>query len=148
LTVLFLATFFLSLLLAFVLTRSVRDFATAHGWVVVPTQERQVHSSPLPRLGGVAIFISFFLSVAITVALAWHNPPWHSAFSLKTLLTILLPASLVFLLGVYDDIHGVGPYFKFSVQALAASMLFAGSRAEPATGSASLKHYPATAPQL
>ena len=125
-TVIFLATFFLSLLFAFVLTRSVRDFATAHGWVAVPTQERQVHSSPLPRLGGVAIFISFSLSVAIAVALAWHNPRWQAAFSLKTLLTILLPASLVFLLGVYDDIHGVGPYFKFSVQAIAASMLFAG----------------------
>ena len=34
--------------------------------------------------------------------------------------------SLIFLLGVYDDIHGVGPYFKFSVQTIAATMLFAG----------------------
>ena len=125
-TVIFLAVFFLSLLFAFVLTRFVRDFATAYGWVAVPTQERQVHSSPLPRLGGVAIFISFSLSVAIAVALVWHNPRWQSAFSAKTLLTILVPASLVFLLGVYDDIHGVGPYFKFSIQAAAASMLFAG----------------------
>jgi UDP-GlcNAc:undecaprenyl-phosphate GlcNAc-1-phosphate transferase len=50
----------------------------------------------------------------------------HAAFSLKTLLTILLPASLVFLLGVYDDIHGVGPYFKFSVQGVAATMLYLG----------------------
>jgi UDP-GlcNAc:undecaprenyl-phosphate GlcNAc-1-phosphate transferase len=50
----------------------------------------------------------------------------HAAFSLKTLLTILGPASLVFLLGVYDDIHGVGPYFKFSVQGIAATMLFMG----------------------
>lgn len=125
-TVLILAIFFLSLLFAFVLTRSVRDFATAHGWVAPPTQDRQIHSRPLPRLGGVAIFISFSLSVAIAVALVWHNPRWQSAFASKTLLTILGPASLVFLLGVYDDIHGVGPYFKFSVQAIAASMLFAG----------------------
>jgi UDP-GlcNAc:undecaprenyl-phosphate/decaprenyl-phosphate GlcNAc-1-phosphate transferase len=126
LTVIFLATFFLSLLFAFILTRSVRDFATARGWVAVPTQERQVHSSPLPRLGGVAIFISFSLSVAIAVALAGRNPHWQPTFSLKTLLTILLPAALVFLLGVYDDIRGAGPYFKFSVQAAAAAMLFAG----------------------
>ncbi|HET6177970.1 MAG TPA: MraY family glycosyltransferase [Candidatus Sulfotelmatobacter sp.] len=40
--------------------------------------------------------------------------------------TIFVPASLVFLLGVYDDIHGVGPYFKFSVQGIAATMLFMG----------------------
>jgi UDP-GlcNAc:undecaprenyl-phosphate GlcNAc-1-phosphate transferase len=126
LTVIFLATFFLSLLLAFVLTRSVRDFATAHGWVAVPTQERQVHSSPLPRLGGVAIFISFFLSVALAVALGWHNPRWQTVFSLKALMTVLIPASLIFLLGVYDDIHSLGPYFKFLVQAVAAALLFAG----------------------
>jgi len=57
---------------------------------------------------------------------ALYHPHMHAAFSLKTLLTILGPASLVFLLGVYDDIHGVGPYFKFSVQGLAATMLFMG----------------------
>ena len=32
----------------------------------------------------------------------------------------------VFLLGVYDDVRGVGPYVKFTVQAIAASMLYAG----------------------
>jgi UDP-GlcNAc:undecaprenyl-phosphate GlcNAc-1-phosphate transferase len=42
------------------------------------------------------------------------------------LLTILAPASLVFLLGLYDDLHSVGPYVKFAVQALAATMLFLG----------------------
>lgn len=60
------------------------------------------------------------------VALASYIPRLKDAFSEKTLLTILLPASLVFLLGVYDDLHGVGPYFKFAVQAVAATMLFVG----------------------
>jgi UDP-GlcNAc:undecaprenyl-phosphate GlcNAc-1-phosphate transferase len=40
--------------------------------------------------------------------------------------TILVPAALVFLLGVYDDLRGVGAYFKFAVQAIAAVMLYAG----------------------
>ncbi len=126
LTVIFLAIFFLSLLLAFVLTRYVRNFATAHGWVAAPTQERHLHGTPLPRLGGVAIFVSFSLSMAVAVALALHYPRLHSTFSLKTLLIILVPGSLVFLLGVYDDIRGVGPYFKFAVQGVAATMLFFG----------------------
>ena len=125
-TVIFLAIFVLSLFLAFVLTRYVRDFATAHGWVAVPTQERHLHRSPLPRLGGVAIFASFSLSMAAAVALALHFPRLHSTFSLKALAIILVPASLVFLLGVYDDIRGVGPYFKFAIQGVAATMLFAG----------------------
>ncbi len=40
--------------------------------------------------------------------------------------TILVPATLVFLLGVFDDLRGLGPYAKFAVQAVAASMLYAG----------------------
>jgi UDP-GlcNAc:undecaprenyl-phosphate/decaprenyl-phosphate GlcNAc-1-phosphate transferase len=126
LTLVFFAIFFLSLLLSFALTRYVRDFASRRGWVAVPSQERHLHSSPLPRLGGVAIFLSFSLSMLAAAVTASYIPHLHLALPLKTLLTILLPASLVFLLGVYDDLYTVGPYFKFAIQALAATMLFMG----------------------
>jgi len=126
LTVIFLALFLLSLTSAFVLTRSVRDFATSRGWVASPTQERHLHSSPLPRLGGVAIFLSFACCMAVTAVWAVRHPRLQSPFFLRTMGTILLPAALVFLLGVYDDLRGVGPYFKFSVQGIAATMLFMG----------------------
>jgi len=126
LTGIFLGTFVLALLSAFVLTRYVRNFASARGWVAVPTQERHLHSSPLPRLGGVAIFLSFSCCMGLAALWAWYSARFHSAFSLKTMLTILAPATLIFLLGVYDDIRGVGPYFKFSVQGVAATMLFMG----------------------
>ncbi|HUO24156.1 MAG TPA: MraY family glycosyltransferase [Candidatus Aquilonibacter sp.] len=125
-TVAFFAIFFLSLLCSFVLTRWVRDAAIVRGLVALPSQERHLHSSPLPRLGGVAIFISFCFSIAAAVAMASHLPRLSEAFSVKTLLIILAPASLVFLLGVYDDLRGAGPYAKFAVQAVAATMLFAG----------------------
>ena len=122
---LYLGMFFLSLLGSFILTRLVRDFATARGWVAVPTQERHLHKNPLPRLGGVAIFVSFSLSLGTAYLLALHNPRLHS-LSLKALLIVVVPASLVFLLGVYDDIYGAGPYFKFGIQGVAATMLFIG----------------------
>jgi len=57
---------------------------------------------------------------------ALRNPRLHAAFALKPVLTILAPAALIFLLGVYDDIRGVGPYFKFSIQGVAAVMLYMG----------------------
>lgn len=126
LTGIFLGTFVFALLSAFVLTRYVRDFATAHGWVAVPTQERHLHSSPLPRLGGVAIYVSFSCCMVLAALWALYNPRMHAVFSLRTLATVLVPASLIFLLGVYDDIRGVGPYVKFSVQGIAATMLFLG----------------------
>lgn len=125
-TVVFFAIFFLSLLFSFVLTRYVRDVASRRGWVAVPSQERHLHSNPLPRLGGVAIFISFSLSIVAAAIMGAYLPHLHSALALKTLLTILAPASLVFLLGVYDDLYTVGPYIKFAVQGLAATMLFMG----------------------
>lgn len=125
-TVVFFAIFFLSLVFSFVLTRYVRDTATLRGWVAIPSAERHLHSAPLPRLGGVAIFISFSLSLLVAAIVSLYVPSLHSAFSLKTLVTILAPAAMVFLLGVYDDLYTVGPYVKFAVQALAATILFIG----------------------
>ncbi len=125
-TGIFLGTFFLALLSAVILTRFVRDFANARGWVAVPTHERHLHSTPLPRLGGVAIFLSSSLCMGMVAIWAARHPESHSPAFLPALLTIMAPASLVFLLGVYDDLRGAGPYFKFSVQGIAAAMLYAG----------------------
>lgn len=125
-TVAFFAIFFVALISSFVFTRTVRDFASRRGWVAAPSQERHLHATPLPRLGGVAIFISFGLSLLAAAGMAHYVPALHSAFSGKTLLTILAPATLVFLLGVYDDLYSVGPYVKFAVQGIAATMLFMG----------------------
>ena len=125
-TGIFLGTFFLALLSAIILTRFVRDFANAHGWVAVPTHEGHLHSNPLPRLGGVAIFLSSSLCMGLVALWAHRHPPSHSPSFLPTLVTIAVPASLIFLLGVYDDLRGAGPYFKFTVQGIAATMLYAG----------------------
>jgi UDP-N-acetylmuramyl pentapeptide phosphotransferase/UDP-N-acetylglucosamine-1-phosphate transferase len=66
------------------------------------------------------------LSCSLALAIARHLPGPGSEFAFKSIIAILAPASLVFLLGVYDDLHQVGPYTKFAVQGLAAIMLFAG----------------------
>jgi UDP-GlcNAc:undecaprenyl-phosphate/decaprenyl-phosphate GlcNAc-1-phosphate transferase len=126
LTVICLGLFLSALLSAFVLTRYVRDFANSHGWVAVPTQERHLHSSPLPRLGGVAIFLSFCLCMGLAAVWALRHPQLHSPHFLRTMATILVPGAIIFLLGVYDDLRGVGPYLKFTVQGIAATMLYAG----------------------
>jgi UDP-GlcNAc:undecaprenyl-phosphate GlcNAc-1-phosphate transferase len=126
LTLFYLGMFVASLLLSFVLTRYVRNVATGRGWVAAPGLDRHLHRTPLPRLGGVAIFLAFILSLAIALLVSWRYPRLSFGFSAKTLVTILLPGLLIFLLGVYDDVRSVGPYFKFAVQAVAGTMLFAG----------------------
>jgi len=126
LTGIFLGTFFLALLSAVLLTRFVRDFAIARGWVAVPTHERHLHSTPLPRLGGVAIFLSSSLCMGLIAIWGMRHPESRSPSFLPTLVTIAVPATLIFLLGVYDDLRGTGPYVKFAVQGIAATMLYAG----------------------
>lgn len=64
--------------------------------------------------------------MGIAAVWAQRHPQMHSLSFLRTTATILAPAGLVFLLGVYDDLRGVGPYLKFSVQGIAATILFVG----------------------
>jgi len=126
LTVLYLGIFVFSLFLSFTLTRTVRNAAMARGWVSAPALERHLHQAPLPRLGGVAIFASFVLSLGIALVVSWLRPQLQFGSSLRILSTILVPGCLIFLLGLYDDLRSVGPYVKFAVQAIAATMLWLG----------------------
>ena len=125
-TLLFLGTFAGSLLLSFVLTKVVRDFAVRKNWLSAPASHRHLHNDALPRLGGVAIVFSFL--IATGVALLSNKFLIHSPanLSLAPLATILPPAILIFLLGIYDDRRNASPLLKFSVQAVAGAMLFAG----------------------
>ncbi|HVM94248.1 MAG TPA: MraY family glycosyltransferase [Terriglobales bacterium] len=125
-TLLFFALFAFSLVVSFVATREVRDIATNRGWLSSPKGGRHVHQTALPRLGGVAIFLAFSLSLLLWLGVEMIFPRLVSGTVPVTLLRIYLPACLIFALGIYDDIRGAGPYLKFAVQALAAVLLFAG----------------------
>ncbi|MGA2357796.1 MAG: MraY family glycosyltransferase [Terriglobales bacterium] len=107
-------------------TRQVRDMATRRGWVSLPRDGRRVHESPLPRLGGVAIFLAFSVSLSVWLGISLVFPRLLDGLAPTTLLRIYVPACLIFCLGIYDDLHGAGPYLKFAVQAIAGVMLFAG----------------------
>src|SRR5258708_22663386 len=112
-----------ALLVSAALTRWVRDFSIARGWVSIPTSDRHVHTRPIPRLGGVAIFLTLWCMVLLAHWLPGHFrtrefPLPH--FTLK----ILGPATIIFLLGLIDDFCGVSAYVKFAVQAGAAGLFF------------------------
>ncbi|MGA3087534.1 MAG: MraY family glycosyltransferase [Terriglobales bacterium] len=125
-TVLFFGVFAFSLAVSFLATRQVRDLATRRGWVSSPQDTRHVHEFPLPRLGGVAIFLAFSATLSLWLGLSLIFPRLVEGFAPATLLRIYVPACLIFCLGIYDDIRGASPWLKFAVQAVAATMLFAG----------------------
>jgi len=120
LILIFCATLFLSL----VLTAFVRDFASARGWLDTPRLDRHVHTTPVPRMGGVAIFISFI--VGLGLMLVSTKSHWPQTVPSHAIWHLLGPALIVFSLGLYDDLRGLNPYWKFLIQGFAAVLLFLG----------------------
>ena len=52
-----------------------------------------------------AIFLAFIISLGIVILVGRIDPKLEFGLSTKSLLGILLPGCLIFLLGVYDDIY-------------------------------------------
>jgi len=119
----YLLAFLAGLAFSFAQTRYVRNFALARGWVDVPDSSRHIHGRLVPRLGGVALF----LSVASVVAIDFFSQRllgFPERLSIETVVGLLGPATLIFVTGLYDDLRGLGPYAKFSFQVLAAVLLY------------------------
>lgn len=118
------AVVFISTVIVSVLfTRFTRDHAVRQGWLDRPTAGRHLHAAPVPRLGGVAIFLTFAAATGIALIaskLLRVNPP----LSIHTALGMALPACLIFVLGLCDDRFSLGPFLKFGVQTIAAVWLY------------------------
>ncbi|MBQ1372450.1 MAG: undecaprenyl/decaprenyl-phosphate alpha-N-acetylglucosaminyl 1-phosphate transferase [Oscillospiraceae bacterium] len=99
-------------LISFVLTPFVKHLATWVGAVDVPKDNRRMHKVPIPRMGGLAIFIGFLLSSLI------FCPEMD-----REIQSILLGAVLIVVLGVFDDKYTLGAKLKLVIQILAASIV-------------------------
>ena len=107
----FFLLFCASFLLTSLLTPAVRVFALKFGVTDSPTQAHKTHKEPVPYLGGVAIIVG---TIATTFGSALLTD-----FTLQTLLlasTILLPAILMSIVGLIDDIKQLKPWPRFVAQ--------------------------------
>ncbi len=77
---------------------------------------------PVPRLGGVVIYFSLLLALS-ALFIPDNVVSGEFRYNFSTLFLIWGPATLVLLLGVADDIWGVNPWVKLSVQLAAALWL-------------------------
>jgi UDP-GlcNAc:undecaprenyl-phosphate GlcNAc-1-phosphate transferase len=115
--------FVISLLSSAVLTRWVRDVAIRNNWVSSPASARHLHTRPIPRFGGLAILLALWEMVLLAWLLPGHLGI-ASVLSSRVTIGILVPATLVCLLGLVDDIRGLSAYAKFAVQIAAAILLY------------------------
>ena len=100
-----------ALVVSFLMTPVVKTFAYKVGAVDVPKDARRMHKVPIPRLGGLAIFIGFMVSVLILGGVRGRNGQMQS---------ILLGSVIIVVLGVVDDIMALPAMLKFVVQIAAA----------------------------
>ena len=56
-----------ALVISFLATPVVKTFAYKVGAIDVPKDARRIHKVPIPRLGGLAIFIGFMVSILLFV---------------------------------------------------------------------------------
>jgi UDP-GlcNAc:undecaprenyl-phosphate GlcNAc-1-phosphate transferase len=113
----------LSLILSLLLTPLVRNLAVR--WKLVDHPEkRKVHTKPIPRVGGIAVVTAYFgafLSFA-----AWLSHTGLGTSGEFTAVRAIAPAAaLIFLIGLADDIFGLEPWHKFSVEILAGLLVVA-----------------------
>jgi UDP-GlcNAc:undecaprenyl-phosphate/decaprenyl-phosphate GlcNAc-1-phosphate transferase len=121
----YLTVFVVCTLLSFILTRRVRNLAVARGWAAAAESARHIHQQPIPRIGGVAIYLAFVGAVALAMALSVSFAVSTQLVS-KPVFWIMGAATVVFLLGLFDDVYSVRPATKFLVEGLAAVMLYLG----------------------
>ncbi len=100
-----------ALVVSFLMTPVVKTFAYKVGAVDVPKDARRMHKVPIPRLGGLAIFIGFMVSILILGGVRGGNGQMQS---------ILLGSVIIVVLGVVDDIMALPAMLKFVVQIAAA----------------------------
>ena len=129
-----------------VLTAMAKRVAPRLGLVAYPKADRY-HRSIIPLGGGMAIFLTLALSLIAGAAamrllvvpghLGWiaeraHLNPADFLRHCGELLVILLCATILFLVGLWDDKHALGPFVKLAFQFLVAFLAaaFADVRVE------------------
>ncbi len=82
-------------------------------------EARRVHTSPIPRIGGLAIYCGFIVAIAVSFML----PVLRFAEEIERILLMIIAATIVVAVMFYDDVFGVPPLPKLLFQIMAAGIV-------------------------
>ena len=105
--ILYFLTFALAFSLSLYLTPMVRKAALQFGIIDKPDGKLKQHSAPVAYLGGLAIYLSFLISLALTFSFD------------KEVLGLLLGGTIIVVLGLIDDFGVLSPVVKLCGQCIA-----------------------------
>lgn len=98
--------------LSLILTPPVKILAERVGAIDVPRDDRRMHKNPIPRMGGLAIFLAFFITTLVFLKEID-----------QAMQSILLALAIIVILGVLDDIYTLPALLKLAVQIGAACVV-------------------------
>ncbi len=121
--------FFSAFLLSLIIIPLIRKASIHYGRVAVPSEDRW-HRKPTPSMGGVGIFLSFFLTLIITSLILMYGSKGFFVSSNKIAglnfrWGFLAGSVIVFFLGLYDDFKHISPQAKLVGQIIAATIVIA-----------------------
>jgi len=107
---------------AYVLTFLIGAFCRKVGWLDRPAA-RRVHTKAVPRLGGVAIFIAFFIASRLFYSPGPNLNPHANELTIYWLL--IAAGALMVIVHAYDDVVGLKPLPKLIAQTVAVLIILA-----------------------
>lgn len=119
--ILFVSSFVVSLTISLVTTFWVQKTAVARGLLVPPASDRHLHTKPLPRIGGVGIYLAFLITVVVFCATPRAG---QQIFAPHMLIGFLIATCSIFLVGAYDDLKSLRPQSKLVCEFLAAVFVY------------------------
>jgi UDP-GlcNAc:undecaprenyl-phosphate GlcNAc-1-phosphate transferase len=118
------ALFLIATIASLVTTPLIRRLCQRYNLLDVPLDGRRLHRTAVPRLGGIALYLSCLSAVSLLPF--WDNLLTQTLSGMKSdILTLLIPATLVLLLGAYYDLRGANAVVKFVGLGLIATLFYA-----------------------
>jgi UDP-GlcNAc:undecaprenyl-phosphate GlcNAc-1-phosphate transferase len=101
-------------------TFAVRAMARRHSLLVMP-DDRRVHERPTPTGGGAGMYLGMLVAMAVASQL----PAFSAVFSGNSApFGVVLAATVIFCVGLADDVREMSPPAKLAGQVLAATVLY------------------------
>ena len=116
----YLAVLMIAWVTTYLATGPVREAAFRFGaWA--PVRDRDVHTTPTPRLGGVGMYLGFLVALLAASKLPMMQIRFFQ--SSKTVPALLIGCTMLIVIGIVDDRWGVDALIKLAGQTLAASIM-------------------------
>lgn len=112
----YIEAFILAAAITAALTPLAIKLAPKIGAMDIPKDERRMHSTPIPRFGGICIFIGMLVAILVCV------PRTEGLVGKRQVIGFIVGAAVIVAVGLIDDLKGLSPKMKLVGQVIASAL--------------------------